>query len=125
MASELVLYHSDSTESLARGVVICAYRHCKRIEDDVFLLDSVFFSLGEDAEKDLNTATGGGKPYYEDDPTALFTVAAFSENEGSFYDLSGYRYLKSDNGYNYYCRIYPEGKKSGITKDTIKKILIT
>ena len=83
------------------------------------------FSLGEDAEKDLNTATDGGKPYYEDDPTALFTVAAFAENEGSLYDLSGYRYLKSDNGYNYYCRIYPEGKKRGITKDTVKKILIT
>ncbi len=56
---------------------------------------------------------------------ALFCIISVPDSDTSFYDLSGSKYLKNDNGFNYFCRIYEAGKKSGITKDSIKKILIT
>lgn len=61
----------------------------------------------------------------EESSSALFSVIAIKESDSDSYDLSGIRYLKSDNGYNYFCRIYEAGRKSRITKDAIKKILIT
>lgn len=56
---------------------------------------------------------------------ALFSVLCVAENNSDFYDLTGYKHLKTDNGFSYFCYIYKEGKKSGITKDSLKKILVT
>lgn len=61
----------------------------------------------------------------EKDDNALFSVLCVAENTDSIYDLSGYKLLKTNNGFNYYCYIYKEGKKSGITRDSLKKILVT
>ena len=55
----------------------------------------------------------------------LFSILSVLENENNFYDLSGYKFLKNDNGYSYFCYIYKEGKRWGITKDSLKKMLIT
>ena len=59
------------------------------------------------------------------DGNSLFSILCISENDSDFYNLSGYKYLKTDNGFSYFCYIYKEGKKSGITKDSLKKILVT
>lgn len=64
-----------------------------------------------------------GFSYNEDD--MLFSVFATSDSDNNLYELSGYRFIKSDNGYNYYCLIYNKGKQAGITKETVKNILIT
>lgn len=74
-----------------------------------------------------------GKPEFEfdilnDDSVknpALFSILVIAENESNFHNLTGYKYIKSNNGYEYYCRIFAAGKKAGITKDSIKKILYT
>lgn len=55
----------------------------------------------------------------------LFSILTTKESYNNFYELSDYRFIKSDNGYSYYCRIYENGKNKGITKETIKQILIT
>jgi len=59
------------------------------------------------------------------DDNALFSILCVAENDVNFRDLSGYKYLKNGNGFSYYCYIYKEGKRSGITKDSLKKILVT
>lgn len=60
-----------------------------------------------------------------DNSNALFTILSTAENESSIYDLSGYKFLKNDDGYNYFYHIYKEGKKWDITKESLKKILVT
>ena len=76
----------------------------------------------EDSESDFifGNLTGDSEK-----SNALFTILAISENESNFYDLSGYKYLRTENGYSYFCRIYAAGRKNGISKESIRKILVT
>ncbi len=64
------------------------------------------------------------EPMYSEEDI-LFTVFATSDSDNNLYELSGYRFIRSDNGNNYYCQIYNKGRQLGITKETIKNILIT
>ncbi len=75
-------------------------------EDDIF-----DFRFGNEEEKDGDLA--------------LFSILAVAENETDFSDLTGYKFLKSDDSFNYYCYIYKEGKERDISKDSLKKVLVT
>lgn len=55
----------------------------------------------------------------------LFSIIAVNDQDYGMYEFSGYRFLTSDNGYNYYCRIYDAAKDLKISKESIKSILIT
>lgn len=55
----------------------------------------------------------------------LFSIIAVNDQDYGLYEFSGYRFLTSDNGYSYYCRIYDAAKDLKISKETIKSIIIT
>lgn len=55
----------------------------------------------------------------------LFSVLATADQDFGMYELSGYRFIKSANGFSYYCQIYDSGRDYGITKEKIKSIIIT
>lgn len=55
----------------------------------------------------------------------LFSIFATAEQDYGIYELSGYRFICSDNGFSYYCQLYDAAKEMGITKDIIKSILFT
>lgn len=81
------------------------------------------FLPGEQPEEHSEGESPVGKAYSTG--KALFSILATAENDENLYELSGYRYIRRDNGYSYYCKIYDDGKDFGISKETIKKMLVT
>lgn len=52
----------------------------------------------------------------------LFTVSATNKSDYGTYEFSGYKYIDSSNGFDYYCQITEVGKDYGITKEMIKSM---
>ena len=55
----------------------------------------------------------------------MFAVLVVSDQDYEIHELNGYRLLTTDNGFNYYYQLYQTGKERGITKETIKSMLLT
>ena len=76
-------------------------------------------------DKKPKDKTEGPGDFEKQSGEALFSIFATTEQDYGIYELSGYRLLKTDNGFNYYYQLFDAGKSAGITKVTIKSILLT
>ncbi len=62
---------------------------------------------------------------YKESAEKLFSILATSEQNYDIYEFDGYRLIATDNGFDYYYKIFQSGKDCGITKETIKSMLST
>ncbi len=68
-------------------------------------------------QQDYETVYSVGEP--------LFSLFAAENTDLELYEMSGYRFIKTSNKFNYYYQLYDRGKDLGIDKNTVKSIIIT
>ena len=118
LVTEWIQINSQRTDTVSYDVLNSTYGYSYRISKDEFSKVTVKNNLvtGEMTFYKLDNFNG----YYKKGD-ALFTIIATENSDNAEEFDFRYKYLSRKNKYYYFCRIYDQGERAGISKSVISK----